>query len=111
MHRLFVMLIALMFSAGAHAAYLMQAVAPNGTGETITLTDEKWECPSGETDNGLKWDAKKVIYHDPRDGETAEGCYVIDARESSAVVILIFKTGSLAGAPIYLPSRMFRPTV
>lgn len=92
-----------------HSKALMVATAPSQ--ETLTLTDEKADCPSGETPDGYKWDARKVIYHDPRDNEREEGCYIIDAREAPAVVIVIFKSGSLSGQPLYLPTKIFKPEI
>jgi hypothetical protein len=99
----------LVLSSVVNARALMVATAP--TGETLTLTSEKWECPSGTASDGTKWVARMVSYHDPRDGEKQQGCYVIDTRGSPHIVIIIFKQGSLSGAPIYLPMRLFKPEI
>lgn len=104
---LFLTFLGLPFVADARA--LMVATAP--TTETLTLTDEKWECPSSKPGADPAWDARKVVYHDPRDGETENGCYVIDARDSPHTVIIIFRQGSLSGGPIYLPTRIFKPEI
>jgi len=109
MHRLAALALCLLLPLAVSARALMVATAP--TGETLTLHADKADCPSGEADDGLRWEARMVTYHDPRDGEKAQGCYVIDARESPHVVIVIFKEGSLAGAPIYLPTRLFKPEI
>ena len=97
----------ILFPAAARA--LMVATSP--AGETLTLTEEKADCPSGETPDGYRWDARQVIYHDPRDGEHELGCYIIDARDTPVVVVLIFKSGSLAGQPVVIEAKHFKPEI
>lgn len=109
MKKLLALLFALILPLAVHARALMVAEAP--TGETLTLTSEKWECPSSPEGAERAWDARMVIYHDPRDGEKAQGCYVIDDQSDPHAVVIIFKHGSLAGAPIYLPTRIFKPEI
>ena len=77
----------------------------------MTLTNERWECPSGEAPDGTRWTAHRAEYYDPRDGERVSGCYIIDTEGTEKVVIIIFKYGSYAGQPLFIPTRVFQPEI
>lgn len=100
----------LVLSAPALARALM-VVQAKDSGETIHLFSDKGDCPSGVASDGYKWDARVAKYHDPRDNERQEGCYIIDTRDAEHLVIVIFREGSYAGQPLRIPTRLFKPEV
>lgn len=94
----------------AYAKPLMEAVHPESK-ERLTLTDEKWECPSGVAPDGTKWDARLVHYYDPRDEGRAKGCYIIDTFDNEHTVIILFKEGPYANRPLILPTKIFKAAI
>lgn len=99
------------FAPSSAEAKPVMSVSTDSGNETIVLHDDKGECPSGTTSAGVKWDARVATYTDNRDGEKQTGCYVIDVQSEPKVVIVIFKKGSYAGAPLYIPAQKFKPAI
>lgn len=110
MKKLLAVLLALVLPFAANARVISVATGPN-TGETISLTDARGDCPSGTAGDGFKWEAHVAVYQDPRDGEREVGCYIFDTRVSPVEVVLIFLKGSLSGAPLVLPLSIFKPEI
>jgi hypothetical protein len=91
------LVVLLLFCSPVFAKVLAVATHPVSK-EVIQLHDVKGSCPAA---------GKAADYFDPRDGEKAEGCYVME----DGSVFIIFRNGSRAGQLLVLPQEIFKPEI